>query len=50
MFELKVKSKFSSAQFLKEYNGKFENLHEHNWKIEVIIIGEELNQIGFYGL
>ncbi len=46
MFELKVKSKFSSAHFLREYNGKCENLHGHNWKVEVVICGNDLNNIG----
>lgn len=46
MFELAVKSKFSSAHFLKNYNGKCENLHGHNWKVEVFVFGNTLNETG----
>lgn len=46
MYELSVKSKFSSAHFLREYEGKCEHLHGHNWKVEAIVRGEELNNIG----
>jgi 6-pyruvoyltetrahydropterin/6-carboxytetrahydropterin synthase len=46
MFELSIKSKFSSAHFLREYEGKCENLHGHNWKVELILRGKELNKIG----
>ncbi|MDR0676466.1 MAG: 6-carboxytetrahydropterin synthase QueD [Elusimicrobiota bacterium] len=45
MFELKIKSRFSSAHFLRDYNGKCENLHGHNWKVEVSVQGIELNNI-----
>ncbi len=44
MFELMVKSKFSSAHFLKNYNGKCENLHGHNWKVEAFFSGNYLNE------
>jgi len=46
MFELSIKSKFSSAHFLREYEGKCENLHGHNWKVELVLKGERLNRIG----
>lgn len=46
MFELSIKSKFSSAHFLREYEGKCENLHGHNWKVEMVLRGKELNKIG----
>ncbi|MCP4482735.1 MAG: 6-carboxytetrahydropterin synthase QueD [bacterium] len=46
MFELKIKYRFSSAHCLREYKGKCENLHGHNWKVEAIIRGEELDGIG----
>lgn len=46
MFELAVKSKFSSAHFLREYKGKCENLHGHNWKVKLIVRGHKLDNIG----
>lgn len=36
MYEIKVKSNFSSAHSLKNYRGKCERLHGHNWNIEAV--------------
>jgi 6-pyruvoyltetrahydropterin/6-carboxytetrahydropterin synthase len=46
MFELTVKGEFSSAHFLRDYNGKCRNLHGHTWKVAVTIKGAKLNKIG----
>jgi len=46
MYEVKVKSKFSSAHYLREYKGKCEELHGHNWHVEVTSRDRELNSIG----
>jgi 6-pyruvoyltetrahydropterin/6-carboxytetrahydropterin synthase len=46
MYELKVSSMFSSAHNLRGYNGKCENIHGHNWQIEVVVYSELLNGIG----
>ncbi len=46
MFELKVISHFSAAHSLRNYNGKCENLHGHNWKVEVTLASEVLNELG----
>jgi len=46
MYEVKVKSKFSSAHNLRGYKGKCEELHGHNWHIEVVAHDAELNDIG----
>jgi 6-pyruvoyltetrahydropterin/6-carboxytetrahydropterin synthase len=43
MFELKVISHFAAAHQLKMVSEKCENLHGHNWKIEVFVKGERLN-------
>ena len=45
-YELMVKGEFSSAHFLREYQGKCENLHGHNWKVQVFIKSKKLNKIG----
>jgi 6-pyruvoyltetrahydropterin/6-carboxytetrahydropterin synthase len=45
MFELTVETTFSAAHQLKGYMGKCEHLHGHNWKIEVHVIAERLNEI-----
>ncbi len=46
MFELKVETDFAAAHQLKMVGEKCENLHGHNWKIEVCVAGEELNHAG----
>src|SRR6266705_174287 len=44
--EVMIESNFSSAHQLRGYKGKCENLHGHNYKIEIYARGEELNNIG----
>ena len=46
MFELKVVTHFSAAHQLKMVAKKCENLHGHNWKIEVCVGGQALNDAG----
>lgn len=46
MFELKVISHFAAAHQLREFEGKCENLHGHNWKVEVYVEGYELSDNG----
>jgi len=43
MFELKIISHFAAAHQLKMVTEKCENLHGHNWKIEVFVKSETLN-------
>ncbi len=45
MFKLKISDHFSSAHFLKNYQGPCENLHGHNWKVELVIEGSKLNDL-----
>ena len=44
MFEVRVEADFAAAHFLKDYNGKCENLHGHNWIITVFCKAEKLNE------
>jgi 6-pyruvoyltetrahydropterin/6-carboxytetrahydropterin synthase len=46
VYSLKVESNFSSAHNLREYKGKCESLHGHNWKIEAIAESETLDKTG----
>ena len=46
MFEVMIERNFSSAHQLRGYKGKCENLHGHNYKIEIYARGSELNNIG----
>ena len=41
-----IERNFSSAHQLRGYKGKCENLHGHNYKIEIYARGRELNNIG----
>lgn len=46
MFELKVVAHFAAAHQLKMVSKKCENLHGHNWKIEICVAGKTLNNTG----
>lgn len=41
-----IERNFSSAHQLRGYKGKCENLHGHNYKIEIFARGRELDNIG----
>ncbi|TET94358.1 MAG: 6-carboxytetrahydropterin synthase QueD [Desulfobacteraceae bacterium] len=46
MYELRVITQFAAAHQLRNFKGKCEKLHGHNWRIEVIVEGEKLNDAG----
>lgn len=46
MYELKVITRFSAAHQLKMIGSKCENMHGHNWKVEVYVTGEKLDKAG----
>jgi 6-pyruvoyltetrahydropterin/6-carboxytetrahydropterin synthase len=46
MREVMIQMDFSSAHALRGYQGKCENTHGHNYKVEVYVRGKELNSIG----
>lgn len=46
MFDLSVETQFSSAHQLRGYKGKCEALHGHNWRVQVTISSEKLDDIG----
>jgi 6-pyruvoyltetrahydropterin/6-carboxytetrahydropterin synthase len=46
MYELKVVTKFSAAHQLTMVGSKCENMHGHNWKVEVNVTGEKLDDGG----
>ena len=45
-YEVRVEADFSAAHFLKDYNGKCENLHGHNYKVFAHVRGSRLNEGG----
>jgi 6-pyruvoyltetrahydropterin/6-carboxytetrahydropterin synthase len=46
MFEVTVEAGFSSGHYLRNYRGKCENPHGHNYKVLVTLIGESLDEAG----
>ncbi len=46
MYELKVVTRFAAAHRLTMVGAKCENMHGHNWKIEVTLVGEKLDTSG----
>ena len=46
MFEVTVEAGFSSGHYLRNYRGKCENPHGHNYKVFITLIGEELDSTG----
>ncbi|MCX8030741.1 MAG: 6-carboxytetrahydropterin synthase QueD [Thermodesulfovibrionales bacterium] len=45
MYKLTIESNFSSAHQLRGYKGKCENLHGHNWKVQVCVTSDKLNDV-----
>jgi 6-pyruvoyltetrahydropterin/6-carboxytetrahydropterin synthase len=46
MFEVTVEAGFSSGHYLRNYRGKCENPHGHNYRVFVTLIGKELDGAG----
>lgn len=45
MYKLMIETSFSSAHQLRGYKGKCENLHGHNWMVQVYVASNVLNEI-----
>ncbi len=46
MFEVAAEYTFAAGHALRGYKGKCENIHGHNYKVQVTIEGDQLNSIG----
>jgi 6-pyruvoyltetrahydropterin/6-carboxytetrahydropterin synthase len=46
MFEITVQAGFSSGHYLRDYHGKCENPHGHNYRVLVTLVGEQLEPNG----
>lgn len=46
MYELMIEDHFAAAHQLRKYKGRCEKLHGHNWKVQVSLTAEKLNEIG----
>jgi 6-pyruvoyltetrahydropterin/6-carboxytetrahydropterin synthase len=46
MYEVTVEAGFSSGHYLRNYKGKCENPHGHNYKVRVTLAGAALDEAG----
>jgi 6-pyruvoyltetrahydropterin/6-carboxytetrahydropterin synthase len=46
VYEVTVEQPFSAAHYLKDYPGKCANIHGHNYKVQITVAGEGLDQLG----
>ncbi|WP_303839952.1 6-carboxytetrahydropterin synthase QueD [Selenomonas ruminantium] len=46
MYTLKVEGAFEAAHNLNGYPGKCARLHGHNWVVEAVVKGRELDELG----
>jgi len=46
MFQISAEYTFAAGHALRGYKGKCENVHGHNYKVQVTVAGEKLNSIG----
>ena len=46
MYEILIEDEFAGAHRLRNYKGECENLHGHNWKVQVVVSGEKLDKDG----
>ena len=46
MYEVTVSSHFSGAHRLRHLHGKCEQLHGHNWKVEISVSADRLSREG----
>jgi 6-pyruvoyltetrahydropterin/6-carboxytetrahydropterin synthase len=46
MFEVSVEQIFAAGHALRNYKGKCENIHGHNWRVQVVIEGDRLDSTG----
>ncbi len=46
MYDLQIETQFAAAHQLRGYKGKCENLHGHNWRVQITVSSDSLNEIG----
>ena len=46
MFEVSVEHTFAAGHALRNYRGKCENVHGHNYRVQVTLRGEKLDHVG----
>jgi 6-pyruvoyltetrahydropterin/6-carboxytetrahydropterin synthase len=46
MYEVSIDESFAAAHNLRDYHGKCEDLHGHNYKVRFVVAGKELDSAG----
>jgi 6-pyruvoyltetrahydropterin/6-carboxytetrahydropterin synthase len=46
MFEVTVEDTFAAGHYLRNYKGKCENPHGHNYRVRITLAGKELDKAG----
>lgn len=46
MYEIRVQARFSAAHQVRLHDGQLEPLHGHDWKVEAVFRGPQLDRIG----
>jgi 6-pyruvoyltetrahydropterin/6-carboxytetrahydropterin synthase len=46
MFEICVEHTFAAGHALRNYHGKCENVHGHNYRVQIAVEGEQLDENG----
>lgn len=46
LYQVKIVCDFAAAHHLRNFRGKCEGLHGHNWMVEVVLRGRRLNDAG----
>lgn len=47
-YEVTVIKEFAAAHMLNNYPGDCSRVHGHTWKVELVVVGEELDDIGMH--
>lgn len=46
MYEVAVEKTFAAGHALRDYHGRLENIHGHNYRVRALLQGEELDATG----
>jgi 6-pyruvoyltetrahydropterin/6-carboxytetrahydropterin synthase len=46
MYKLSIETMISASHFLRNYTGPCQRMHGHNWKIQVVVTGQKLDEAG----
>ncbi len=46
MYKLAIEVSISASHYLRHYSGPCQRMHGHNWKIQVVVTGKQLNEAG----